>query len=65
MYRPRDLGEVISARYVLADKAAVEHPNPVRKRPPRSIPNDLVFAEMTAPMLRCQICTKTGLARLT
>jgi hypothetical protein len=54
MYRPRDFGEVISARYVLADKAAVEHPNPVRKRPPRSMLNDLVFAEMIAPILNGQ-----------
>jgi hypothetical protein len=38
----------------LADKAAVEHPNPVSQRPPRSIENDFEFAEMMAPMLRRQ-----------
>jgi hypothetical protein len=51
MYRPLDLGEVISARYVLAESAAVEQPNPVSHLPPRIIGNDLEFAEIMAPIL--------------
>jgi hypothetical protein len=54
MYRPLDLGEVISAKYVFADSAAVEHPKPVSHRPPRIIGNDFELAEMIAPILKYQ-----------
>jgi len=52
MYLPRDLGDVISAKYVLAERAAVEQPKPVNHRPPRSMGNDLALAEIMAPVLR-------------
>jgi hypothetical protein len=55
MYRPLDFGEVISARYVLADRAAVEQPNPVSHRPPSNIENDFELAEMIAPILSSQL----------
>jgi hypothetical protein len=55
MYRPLDFGEVISARYVLADRAAVEQPNPVSHRPPSNIENDFELAEMMAPILSSQL----------
>lgn len=55
MYLPRDLGDVISARYVLADRAAVLQPKPVMKRPPRIMENDREFAEMMAPTLDYQL----------
>jgi hypothetical protein len=60
MYLPRDLGEVISARYVLADRAAVEQPKPVNHRPPRSMGNDLELAEMMAPILIISTTNKQG-----